>query len=630
MNVDPMLFQVWYEGEVVNQNAQMPREVRNVNFEWIGPEVVPSSPEHGRRTGSAEGREGSSSSSEVEPETINFEYQLGEGVWTLPLHLRDLNVATWDHVNGAMVEAALLALYPGIFLRSTRIAVAANGQVVRPHEFMGGVADPEINLAVVNHGAGPPLPEVRHLTNRRRPSSQRPMEARAERAGILYGIPPLTRAFEALHMEAENGDEDVWLPLRNDPAHIRIALRGRGQPRLLQLYLKATSLTVPILEVAMRRQYQHLIEGARLMITRRNGEIVGPTQQVIIGEEQILWAVISDPLGSNGTNQQMELTTLLKEVQQHMHGRLKGNQIKLLIRGEQGLAGRLHKSRYDPQRQCAILLDAAARYDMHVSPARGEAGLSSSKKQPDIQQEEWQTVKRKATRPVQVLSGESNGKHSSGAGRDKVATDSGSAEKPQYRLKEGQWSQPIMDAFTLDIPGVALAPTQEKAEKWARQLAGTKHAVGLITVQPLEGAQHVERMTIELIEQMEGKPDKTKVVGAYVNSFSQTLIRYIGKVAEIKRTSSPTTTTVLRARTQASAVSTEQWKQCRKLSAPPELRRFLQECRSDLHIEDIFRVESTSSDLTFLLRVHTRQEADWLRAHDIPMSFSPVGCDAEI
>ena len=573
-------------------------------------------------------REGppSSNSSEVEPETITFEYQVGEGVWTMPVHLQDLAASSWEHVSGAMLEAALLALYPGIFGRSTRVALAANGQMVRPQEMVGSFADPEINLTVVGHGAGPPLPEIRHLSNRRRPSSPMPMTGRGVRGGIMHGIPPLTRAFEAFSMEAENGDEDVWLPLRIEPAYLRIARLGRGRPRLLQLHVRATAVTVPVLEVALRRQFDYLLEGARVTLVRRTGEILTTTQQLVVAEEQILWAVVSDSLGSNQQTAPQEISTLVKEAQAHMHGRLKGNQIKLLVRGEQGLAGRLHKARFDPARQCALLLDAAARYDMHVSPARTDT-TSASKNKPssDTTEGEWQTAKRKPSRPVQVLSGESTGKHSKGSGMAMQVQPSVSARKPQYQLKAEQWSQPVMDTFVLDMPGVALAPTQEKAEGWAKQLTGTKQAVGIISIQPLSGAVHVEKQTIEIVETQSDKPDRIKVVGAFINSFSQHIIRYTGSIAEITRTSKPTTTMVLRARTQVSAVEKDQWAKCRKLTTPAEWRKFLKEKRSDLHVEDIFRLESTPTDISFMIRIHSQQEDEWLKGLQLPLSLSPTG-----
>ena len=70
-----------------------------------------------------------------------------------------------------MVEAALLALYPGVFLRSSQIVIAANGQLVRPHEMFGGFADAEIQLTVVGRGLRHPLLEIGCLSNHRRPQS---------------------------------------------------------------------------------------------------------------------------------------------------------------------------------------------------------------------------------------------------------------------------------------------------------------------------------------------------------------------------------------------------------------------------------------------------------------------------
>ena len=96
-------------------------------------------------------------------------------------------------------------------------------------------------------------------------------------------------------------------------------------------------------------------------------------------------------------------------------------------------------------------------------------------------------------------------------------------------------------------------------------------------------------------------------------------------MAEITRSSAPTTTVVLRARTQAEVLEPTQWAQCRKWTGPADIKKFLKEQRADLHIEDIFRVQIDPKEATFLIRVHSRQEREWLRAEQMPLSFSPTG-----
>ena len=163
-------------------------------------------------------------------------------------------------------------------------------------------------------------------------------------------------------------------------------------------------------------------------------------------------------------------------------------------------------------------------------------------------------------------------------------------EAKQYRLIPEQWGGKIMEAFMLDQPGIILAPTQERAEKWARQLKGTQHEVAVVSIQPLQQAIHVEKATIELKEK-QGDTERSKVVTAFINSFGQQIIRYGQQVGEVVRKSAPTTTVVLRARTQAAAVSPEQWKACRKWTGPNEIKQFLKAQRPDLHVEDVFRAE---------------------------------------
>ena len=92
-----------------------------------------------------------------------------------------------------------------------------------------------------------------------------------------------------------------------------------------------------------------------------------------------------------------------------------------------------------------------------------------------------------------------------------------------------------------------------------------------------------------------------------------------------KVTTHPTTTVVLRARTQAQVNTAEQWKQCRQLNTPVTLRKYFKDSFPHLHVEDIFRVEGGQQELTFLIRVHTPQQQKWLAAQDIPFSFAPTG-----
>ena len=373
MDVDPMLFETWCDGAQVDQSAQMPRTVEEVNFIWVGPQPVSSSPER-RQDGSRRRRRSrshSSMSSEVEPSTIYFEYQVGEGFWNLPLHLQDMNVPTWDSVNGAMVEAALIALYPGIFLRSNRVALAVNGQYIRPTEMVGPYTGVNEQLAVVSHGVGAPIPELRHLICRRRVNrSEAPRLTRGP-SSTPHGLPLMSSFFEALNLEAENGDEDTLLPLRNEPTHIRVALLGRGRPQLARVHLRPNRVQISMIEAVVRREYDDVLGEARLMLARRDGTILQPSGFINVDEEQVLWAIASDVMGA--TDPQPDPTTVVKEVLPHMQGRLKGNQIKLLLRGEQGLIGRVHKARFDTAKQKSLLLNAAARYGMIIAEEQADS-----------------------------------------------------------------------------------------------------------------------------------------------------------------------------------------------------------------------------------------------------------------
>ena len=69
--------------------------------------------------------------------------------------------------------------------------------------------------------------------------------------------------------------------------------------------------------------------------------------------------------------------------------RMRNNQIRLLLRGEANLHGRIRKARSDAQRVRQLLLEAAAWYSMATQPEQ----LPGERK-PEVQKE-WVTVQPK-------------------------------------------------------------------------------------------------------------------------------------------------------------------------------------------------------------------------------------------
>ena len=208
----------------------------------------------------------------------------------------------------------------------------------------------------------------------------------------------------------------------------QVAMMGQGRPRLTQVYIRANRVQVSMIEAAMRREHQTALGGARVMLARRDGTVLQPAAFINTDEEQILWAMTSEPLGATAVTP--DVATILKEVLQPMQGRLKGNQIKLLLKGEQGLASRVYKARFDAQKQCALLLDAATRYGMQIQVQRAETGQQRQQGE----SEQWTKVGRKNGKAQQVLSQESPGGGAKSRRSLTVVRTSAAPEEKKYRL----------------------------------------------------------------------------------------------------------------------------------------------------------------------------------------------------
>ena len=138
-------------------------------------------------------------------------------------------------------------------------------------------------------------------------------------------------------------------------------------------------------EMTFKGQYPELFQGCRYTMARMNGQILKGTDNCYLDAENAWFALASPLLGGIALPEVGEQAKELKLLVDH---KLKVNQTKLLLRGEEGLAHRLHRQRYDAKRACSILLSTALRYGMEVAEDK-----QVPKKSPVDQTEPWTEVK---------------------------------------------------------------------------------------------------------------------------------------------------------------------------------------------------------------------------------------------
>ena len=427
--------------------------------------------------------------------------------------------------------------------------------------------------------------------------------------------PDMRQTFAALRAEAE-ARPDRRLRMRIDPHYARVAQIGNAGPRLMLLPARATQATGGKLKRLVKDQLPDVRRDHRVCMVRTDKSIVQQHEIVQFDREEIMWAVLMQAQGAASQEPEENLQEMAKQITRALQGRLKQNQVRLLLRGEQGLCKRVAKFRHDLQRQCTIVLDTAARYGIPIREPQNR-DLHQPAEQPTEQQ--WTHVVRKPKK--QPAQAQSAGMVSTTSTKMRSTSDR-SAKK--YMLKLAQWSLQILEHFQLSVEGIFLEESLESSELHARQLSGTRCTMGLITVQPLKSALQVEQLSIEVQEAQEGQPKKDKLVTAFLNTFGGR-IQYRGHESTVIKKQSASSTCVLRARITAEVLPAQEWKRMKKFLNPADLRKQLKEQRADLVIEDIFRLQVLPEELTCLLRVHTAQKEEWLKADRLSLTVAPVG-----
>ena len=600
--VDPDGFAIYNNGTEVRDLAFVPNDVDSVELRWRSRDARGSNQRTRASLSPFRRRHPSPSldSAVVEDETVHALHERNGGYWRLPIHLLDLHAHAWDEVTGAMLEHALLRCYPSVFGTSNRVILAAHNQICRPNQIVSPWVELDGDLQMLSHGYGPALaPDAR-------PSSSRPFQP-PERArptpgdgNRMTGLPSMVETFEAIRQERYSDQCGGRSPLRISPRHLRFAMIGGARPTIVVVSIPAQMMTPGQIQSVMRAQYRELIGTHGIIFVTESGNILNANELYHLSTQDAWWAVLVPVCGAAFQSDEMMVTQLAKDLGGPLKGRLRTNQVKLLLRGEQGLYNRVHKARFDPLKQVTLLLDAASRYNMTIQPAKRESGEKKVREELP----EWSTVQHGKAKPRLSEHKVVDKKKLQSTKETDKSVIAGRSPKRTLSLQAQDWTQPIMQTFSW-APGVYLQTSVEDASKHARLLCGSKHAVAIVCVCVcIELCQQVERVTFVLSEQQGDAPVKQKVVMGYLHNFGPTQVRYQRAVGVVKSQRQPTPTVALRARIASHLLDMSTWKHLKTLTLPAEVRKYLKQAREELIVEDVFRLEKQDKEISYLLRVH--------------------------
>ena len=202
-----------------------------------------------------------------------------------------------------------------------------------------------------------------------------------------------------------------------------------------------------------------------------------------------------------GSNSPAELPEGTKQqaaaIRKIIRGQIRGNQLRLLLKGDVNFLNRAKKVCHDEKRLTSLVLETAKRYHMNLLDTRDEASAVTTQTRPSSRKPTGQTAatslpsttKEKAVKPVTLS------------------------------LPEKHWSHAPMEAFRLGIEGVYLEPTMESAVAHSKQLSGAKGAVALLTMQPLAHARKVEKVTFTMQRQRADDRPSQSLAEGYLNQF---------------------------------------------------------------------------------------------------------------
>ena len=310
----------------------------------------------------------------------------------------------------------------------------------------------------------------------------------------------------------------------------------------------------------------------------------------------LYFAIPSPKYGAEEPTPKQQASQIRKAIQGGIHG----NQLRLLLKGDQGFASRAQRLMGDPKKLKQLVVDTAARYKMQTVPTK----VDEVSAQYDKKQAKTQPMKSPQGRTV----------------KPKVEQ---TYEPPQ--LDPAHWSVPPMPLFKPGKEGVFMAPTQEAAEQAAKQLKSAVGAIAILSVRPLPEARSTSKVTFLMSRPRRGDNPVKSVVHGYLGQFGTVPVAHTQPIAHITPTKGEPSTVVLSILATKSTIKPEEWTMIRKCTDVSSVKKALTATVPNPLYEDVFRLQTGEQKVSFLVRVRKSVLALWLSDEKLPCTCAPLG-----
>ena len=399
----------------------------------------------------------------IDMEAMHIRLRVQGGEWTLRATSEQLGAHSWFGVTTSMLDRHLRAMYPDILAPMGRLAFAVEGRVLMPH-------------AVIAHN-------MRGLGEQIQMVAMPPYGSNARSVysdGLSSDSSPAN----------SEGEEELQLP------HLYVLMQVSGALLAHRVMIPRGTITLGGLEQLLLTQHPALRRHGRVILLSLAGRHLPPTTLITPAEHQGFLGLPDPGFGAAPTTDQYNHGLMVAK--KAINDQHRQAQLRLLLRGEPGLATRLAKHEHDLPRCKQILLDLCKRYGM-VAHGRAAEMDDSSPQAPAA--DGFIKVKKQAV---------------------KVADTT----KTKHEPRPQDWSVPIAHEVTFNSEGIYFPPSQQEAESLIRRLGHPDLPVAVLSIKPISSARLSQPLTFRALSTDPAGRVRERALTGYLNQIGVKDVQY--------------------------------------------------------------------------------------------------------